>query len=79
MEGVMWNLSWENHYSWTASVEGDKYKRFSKLYLKTFQIDSPGISQVKLHDKSNAHKNSCPTNQTTLICNIGLSQRNLSN
>ena len=52
---VRYNLLWENHYSWITSVKGDKHKAFCKLRLKTFQIDGSGISQVKLHEKSNIH------------------------
>ena len=51
-----YNLLWENHYSWIASVQGDKHKAFSKLCLKTFQIDGSGISLVKSHEKTNIHK-----------------------
>ena len=42
-----YNLLWENHYSWTASVKGDKHNALGKLYLKTFQLDGSGIFQVK--------------------------------
>ena len=59
-------------------MKGDKHKAFCKLCLKTFQIDDSGISQVKLHEKSNIHKKNCPKDQRTLICNNGLAQPNPS-
>ena len=31
-----------NHYSRITSVKVDKHKVFTKLYMKTFQIDSSG-------------------------------------
>ena len=51
-----YTLLLENHHNWNSSVKGDKHKAFGKLCLKTFQIHGSGISQVKLHEKSNIHK-----------------------
>lgn len=43
----VFNLLWEKYSSWVISVESGKHKAFWKLYLKIFQIGSPGIFQVK--------------------------------
>ena len=50
-----------------TSGKVDKHKAFSRVYMKTFQIDSSG--KKILHEKGNAHKKNCPTNQRTLIYN----------